>query len=397
MPTPPPTPFDDTRSVRSSASSAAPRAVCGAASIANVGKGSENQDSFITSANPSGSKAFVGVFDGHGEKGGQLSRFARSAMTMNLFEDANFHSNPKAAMDNAYRATQDQIIGHHGREHAGDSGTTAISAYKNRNNLLVANVGDSRAVLGRCQTGSSTASGRGQLVAVDLSSDQKPCRPDEKRRIQEQGGRVHQGMFPVQTPMGGCRFIPMGPERVIDRSGVSGLAMSRALGDLNMHPYVTSRPELCEKRLDKRDKVVILGSDGVWDHVSSQEAVDIASRYTDATAAARDITNTARQRWVRETQGALTDDITAVVMRLDHNPSSASNGEAPQRAKSSHRSHRHHGSSRGRSHSVRMETVPERAQTVPCIVAPPSKSKGHQQVPIYDHHRLPAAGVPSIR
>eukprot|EP00746_Dinoflagellata_sp_MGD_P067750 gnl/MRDRNA2_/MRDRNA2_27971_c0_seq1.p1 gnl/MRDRNA2_/MRDRNA2_27971_c0~~gnl/MRDRNA2_/MRDRNA2_27971_c0_seq1.p1 ORF type:complete len:445 (-),score=52.20 gnl/MRDRNA2_/MRDRNA2_27971_c0_seq1:35-1210(-) len=390
-------------------SSAAPRAVCGAASICNVGKGGENQDSFVTTANPSGSKAFVGVFDGHGERGHHLSQFARSALTMNLFNDGNLHSNPKAAFDNAYRATQEQIIGHHGREHAGDSGTTAIAAYKNRNNLFVANVGDSRAVLGRCQTATSSASRGGnkggKLVAVELSSDQKPCRPDEKKRILEQGGRVHQGMFPVQTPLGGCRFIPMGPERVIDRTGISGLAMSRALGDLNMHPYVSSRPELCEKRLDKKDKVVILGSDGVWDHVSSQEAVDIASRHADAAAAARDITNIARQRWVQETQGALTDDITAVVMRLDHPDSSASSSGATRteharqsssqsdrgtKASGQHRSHRHHGS-KGRGHSTRMEPVPERAQTVPCIVAP---RRGYQQT---DHQYLPPAGIPTIR
>jgi hypothetical protein len=131
------------------------------------------------------------------------------------------------------------------------------------------------------------------------------------------GGKVDQMSFPVWNPGGGLRLMRGGPERVMDSSGFGGLAMSRSLGDLSLHPYVIARPEVSERKLDSRDRFLVLGTDGVWDQMSSQEAVDIASRISDPANAAREITNQARRRWHSETEGLLSDDITAVVVRLD--------------------------------------------------------------------------------
>jgi len=72
-----------------------------------------------------------------------------------------------------------------------------------------------------------------------------------------------------------------------------------------------------ERKLDANDKLLVLGSDGIWDQVSSAEAVAIASRHKDPKKAAREIAGVARQRWEDNTQGQLSDDITAVVVRLE--------------------------------------------------------------------------------
>lgn len=106
----------------------------------------------------------------------------------------------------------------------------------------------------------------------------------------------------------------------MDRSGLGGLAMSRSLGDLCLRPFVSSQPELVERQLGEKDKVLILGSDGVWDHITSQEAVNIASRHKDPSAAARELTRVAQRRWQTETQGMMADDITAVVVNFEHGP-----------------------------------------------------------------------------
>lgn len=304
---PPPTPGSQRSS---SASFPRTKAQLGSHTLQSFGKGTnENQDTYVVSSN--GSKFLAGVFDGHGEKGKRISEFAKNSLQKNLFAHKDLHSNPRFALESAYRDTQNQIERTHGGD-AAESGTTAVACYQHRNKLLIANVGDSRAVLGRCDTA------RKGFRAVELTSDQKPSRPDEKQRIVAAGGKVDQMSFPVWNPGGGLRLMRGGPERVMDSSGFGGLAMSRSLGDLSLHPYVTAQPEVSERKLDHRDRFLVLGTDGVWDQMSSQEAVDIASRISDPANAAREITNQARRRWQSETEGLLSDDITAVVVRLDH-------------------------------------------------------------------------------
>jgi len=287
----------------------------------NLGKSGENQDAYVASSNASGSKSLVGVFDGHGEKGHKISEFARQALAKNLFGHKDFHQNPGRALEGAYVETQKQIESRHGRD-ALQSGTTAVAAYQHRDKLFIANVGDSRAVLGRRKDLQPAST---ELQAIDLSDDQKPGRPDERKRIQEQGGVVQQSAIPMQqSPGGPVRFMRLGPERVWDKNGQCGLAVARSLGDLSMRPFVSSQPEISERKLDPRDKVLILGSDGVWDHMNSQEAVAIASRHKEPSRAAREIASLAQQRWKSETGGMMADDITAVVVNLDHESLSSS-------------------------------------------------------------------------
>lgn len=311
-PAPPPTPSPHRPP---QGASLGPRATVGATTITNVGKGGENQDTFINSA--SGSKCLVGVLDGHGKLGHHCSEFAKTTLTRHLFGHKDLHFDPASALRSAFKDTQRAIERHHQVE-AQYSGTTAVAAYQHRDRLFVANVGDSRAVLGRCDTaalkdGETEPRGRPSAMrAVELSSDQKPSRADERRRITEQGGVVQQSVFPVQQ-----RLVRMGPERVWDSTGRCGLCVSRSLGDLCMRPYVTAHPEVSERQLDSKDRLLVIGSDGVWDHMKSQEAVDIAARCSDPQAAAREIAGVARQRWHSETGGQFSDDITAVVVHLD--------------------------------------------------------------------------------
>lgn len=281
----------------------------GGHSIPNIGKGSGNQDTFVSAS--SNSKCFVGVFDGHGQQGDRMSHFSRDVLSRSFLDHEEMHTNPRSALEYAYKEAQRQMEKKHGPD-AQESGTTAVSAFQHHDRLFVANVGDSRAVLGRCDTSRGTT-----LKAVDLSSDHKPGRPDERQRIVAAGGKVDQGCFPI--PMGGTvRWQKAGPERVMDKHGMGGLAVSRSLGDLSLRPYVSAKPEVTERRLDSKDKFMILGSDGIWDQLSSKEAVDIAGKHMmDPNSAAREIAGVARKRWHTQTGGQLSDDITAVVVRLD--------------------------------------------------------------------------------
>lgn len=123
------------------------------------------------------------------------------------------------------------------------AGSTAVIAIVTPEKIIVANVGDSRAVM--CS--------RGRVIP--LTADQKPDRPDEYNRIRAAGGRV---IF-----WEGAR--------------VSGLlAMSRAIGDIYLKPYVISEPEVTMRNRDDMDDFLILASDGFWDVVKNETACTVA-------------------------------------------------------------------------------------------------------------------------
>ncbi|KHN17892.1 Protein phosphatase 2C 37 [Glycine soja] len=123
-----------------------------------------------------------------------------------------------------------------------DVRSTAVVAIVTPDKLVVSNCGDSRAVL--CRKG----------VAIPLSSDHKPDRPDELLRVQSKGGRV----------------IYWDGPRVL---GV--LAMSRAIGDNYLKPYVISEPEVMVTERTEEDECLILASDGLWDVVSNETACGV--------------------------------------------------------------------------------------------------------------------------
>ncbi|CAA7026317.1 unnamed protein product [Microthlaspi erraticum] len=118
-------------------------------------------------------------------------------------------------------------------------GSTAVVSVITPEKIVVANCGDSRAVL--CRNGKP----------VPLSTDHKPDRPDELDRIQEAGGRV--------IYWDGARVL-----------GV--LAMSRSIGDNYLKPYVSSEPEVTVTDRTEEDDFLILASDGLWDVVTNEAA-----------------------------------------------------------------------------------------------------------------------------
>lgn len=256
-----------------------------------------------------GGDAIIGVYDGHGQHGHLVSNFVKDRLAAEIRQIEREHlrdpGTAEAALAAAHHRTQDAL-----KTSGIDvslSGSTACTALKRGRRLLIANVGDSRAVLGTLDTGGT------KWVARDLSNDHKPDGAQERLRIESNGGVVAPSRMP------GVGYV--GPARVWDRSQRYGLACSRSMGDTvyvngpNDGGGVISEPEISSHRLSKRDQVLIFGSDGVWDHLSSQEAVAIAANAKTPQAASDRIAQIARERWRRN--GPMQDDITAVVIGLN--------------------------------------------------------------------------------
>nr|GMC46388.1 probable protein phosphatase 2C 39 [Ipomoea batatas] len=118
------------------------------------------------------------IFDGHLSQ--EVPNYLRSHLFENILNEPNFWSEPESAMRRAYRITDSTIL--EKAAELGRGGSTAVTAILiNGQKLVVANVGDSRAVI--CKNG----------VAKQLSVDHEPER--EKKVIEDRGGFVSN--FPV--------------------------------------------------------------------------------------------------------------------------------------------------------------------------------------------------------
>ena len=140
------------------------------------------------------------------------------------------------------------------------SGSTCIIIFQIGNKIISSNVGDSRALLIK-----------ENKEIIELSHDQKPDNENEKKRIEEMGGIVSQcnDLYddgkeggPFRIWMKGCDY--------------PGIAMSRSIGDKIAHSIgVINEPEIIEFNLDELSKFIILGSDGVFQHLNNNEINDI--------------------------------------------------------------------------------------------------------------------------
>lgn len=157
-----------------------------------------NQDALLMEEHrPSGSLIF-GVFDGHGEAGDLVSSYFASRMPSRLVTNPKWAANVPGALSEEVHAIETSLLADASID-SEFSGSTAIFGCLRKKTLTVANIGDSRVILGRktagAAGGAAGGAGRGAAAgagwrAVPVSDDHKPDRPDEQSRIEARGGRV---------------------------------------------------------------------------------------------------------------------------------------------------------------------------------------------------------------
>ena len=296
-----------------------------------------NQDSMFVLTNwaPAGKATLVGVLDGHGPLGHEVSAFLRNAFPTVLAT----HASALAAGDTpealrATFATCDAQLLATGIDCDFSGSTAVVALIDTTGRITVAWTGDSRLVVGRraasgeaCEAaggsspstpepgstqaqaargGGSPGQWQGHWSAVPLTFDHKPDLPGEAERIKKAGGRVEQ-----LVDEHGRR---VGPHRVwLRTSWTPGLAMSRALGDVVAHRAgVTSVPDISTHRLAPCDEIIIAATDGLWEFIDNDEAVTLAAKHATPAAACAALAAEAAARWVKEEDGVC-DDITILV------------------------------------------------------------------------------------
>jgi serine/threonine protein phosphatase PrpC len=272
-----------------------------------------NQDSWLAMrVEPEGAAggfSVYGVFDGHGERGHEISLFVKDMLPKIVLRDRRFASDElrPVLLEDAFAQMQGLIISASQTEalaNAWTSGTTCTVVVHDheRNDLTIAHVGDSAAVIGRY-----TGPERTELEAVELTRDHRPASPSERTRIEQNGGCVLWDGYRQH------RVYKPGTRRL-------GLNMSRSLGDIMGHVLcgLSAEPELGRHEVGPDDRLLLVCSDGIWEVISPAEAVDIVGKFEPAEAmvAAEVLAREARTRWLTRGVGTVVDDITVLVQFL---------------------------------------------------------------------------------
>lgn len=191
------------------------------------------------------------------------------------------------AISRAFLAIDDCIL----QAGCPDGSTAIVTVVMDGGRIVVANLGDSRAILANVRRVNERGE---QIEAVALSTDHKPNTPSEKKRIEEKGG------FVVNS---------YGTFRV---NGL--LATSRAFGDPILKPMVTAQPEIMNTSFNRENhRFLVLGSDGLFDVMDNQSVVEfVYNSMLDGVTVAE-----SAQALVREAiaRGSM-DNVSAIVVLL---------------------------------------------------------------------------------
>lgn len=260
--------------------------------------------------------------DGHGYFGNEVASFIRENLPMDLnhlINDKHLNSTTDDISDCIKQTFLKENTTLNENIDTKLSGSTCVSVIYSPEKLIIANIGDSRCVLGKKVLSENSTLNNGNEKAYkyefeNLSRDHKPSLEDERERIKKAGGRIR--------PMlddDGKTFI--GPLRVYMKDKeMPGLAMTRSFGDAYAATAGTiCEPEIKEHIFKEEDKFFVLASDGLFEFISSQEAVDFVKDFyekDDIVGACEFLYSESKRRWLIEDEDNI-DDITIIVVFLE--------------------------------------------------------------------------------
>ncbi|KAB2004303.1 hypothetical protein ES319_D11G188800v1 [Gossypium barbadense] len=289
---------------------------------------------------------FVGIYDGHG--GPETSRYIND----HLFQHLKRFTTEQQSMSvdvikKAYQATEDGFFSLVTKQWSMNPqiaavGSCCLVGVVCNGTLYIANVGDSRAVLGRL------VKATGEVFAIQLSSEHNVA-------IESVRQEMH-SLHPDDS------HIVVLKHNVWRVKGL--IQISRSIGDVYLKkaefnreplyqkfrlrqpfrmPILSSEPSVSMHELQPHDQFLIFASDGLWEHLSNQGAVDIVQNHP-RNGSARRLVKVALQEAAKKREMRYSDlkkidrgvrrhfhdDITVIVVFLDSNlVSRASSAKGP--------------------------------------------------------------------
>ncbi|CAK9172108.1 unnamed protein product [Ilex paraguariensis] len=239
----------------------------------------EDRYSAVVGLQGDSKQAFFGVFDGHG--GAKAAEFASKHLSANIMDELTWRCEEgmKEAVIEGYLTTDAEFL----KEDV-SGGACCVTALIRKGNLVVSNAGDCRAVMSRGG------------VAEALTVDHRPSITDERERIERLGGYVDccRGVWRIQ----------------------GSLAVSRGIGDRRLKKWVIAEPETTILKIRPECEFLILASDGLWDKVCNQEAVDVVRPLCIGVDTSEPFSACKKLADLSITRGSI-DDITVMIIQLN--------------------------------------------------------------------------------
>ncbi|XP_010267931.1 PREDICTED: probable protein phosphatase 2C 42 [Nelumbo nucifera] len=278
--------------------------------------------------------AFVGVYDGHG--GPDAARYVCDHLFRNFQErSAEAQGVTCETIRRAFLQTEEGFTAlvselWNSQPHMATVGACCLVGVICQRTLYVANLGDSRVVLGK-KVGNT-----GGVAAIQLSTEHNANLEAVRQELRDSH--------------------PNDPQIVVLKHGVwrvkGIIQVSRSIGDVYMKhaqynrepinakfrlsepmnmPILTANPSIISHPLQPNDSFLIFASDGLWEHLSNERAVDIVQNNPHSGSARRLIKaalqEAARKREMRfsdlqridkKVRRHFHDDITVIVLFLNH-------------------------------------------------------------------------------
>ena len=272
---------------------------CTKAGCSGPGIVKTNQDAFFIKDNFLKNNIYLGVCDGHGEKGELVSRYVTNKLPDYIKDLSNEN------ITNAFKKINNEIYNNKSIE-SNMSGTTVVSLIITTEKIISVNLGDSRAAIFKYENG--------LYYCKNLSRDHKPSEPDENKRIINNNGRIKKCYDEDLKKY-------LGPDRVwLKNKEEPGLAMTRSIGDKIAHTVgVTDEPEFKNFEYDGTEKFIIIASDGIWEYLHGDDCIKIVRPFyeenKDCEEAALALVKESFRKWKRKEIAI--DDITVIVVFFD--------------------------------------------------------------------------------
>ncbi|CAN1191990.1 Probable protein phosphatase 2C 12 [Linum perenne] len=228
-----------------------------------------------------------GLFDGHNGRAAaiytkeNLLNNVISAIPQNLNQEEWLAALPRALVAGFVKTDKEfQVRGQ-------PSGTTVTFVIIDGWVVTVASVGDSRCIL-------ESAEGDLYYLSADHRLD---CNEEERDRITASGGEVGR----LNTG-GGVEIGPL-------RCWPGGLCLSRSIGDLDVGEFIVPVPHVKQVKLSTGGGRLIISSDGVWDALTAETALDCCRGMPPDAAASQIVKEAVHFKGLR-------DDTTCIVVDI---------------------------------------------------------------------------------